>query len=323
MQLDLDKMLERCHKGQWNVNDFDWTQKPKVQLSKDKEIRVCYYYMNMSYIERLAGALFLSLSKRMTDPRLKGIYESFYEDELRHSHAAAKLMDYFDVHQYRFYTPNQAMIKFIPYFTRAVDTLDPAFANAFILGGELILDIALLRSLNDYVDDPMSRAVVEKINQDESRHIAMDFYMTEYCAQNDLGALKGEGKMNLTNPDFRGVMWYGQPFFNEVFFRPMQFMDPSMKQMVEVARRFRRFYMRPELQNSEIVRNTNAQFKWLETPRGRRAAKLMNWVSKKTSGIDFGWAAEATSDKINPPKDWDVKEGAEAMAKALVEERPN
>lgn len=319
MQLDLDKMLDRCIKGQWNVNDFDWSQKPKVKLSKEKEIRVCYYYMNMSYIERLAGALFLALSKRMTDPRLKAIYETFYEDEIRHSHAAAKLMDYFDVHQYRFYTPNQAMLKFIPYFTRSVETLNPAFANSFILGGELILDIALLRSLNEYVDDPMGRAVVEKINQDESRHIAMDFFMTEYCAEHELPPVKGSKKKGIFNPDFRGVLTWGPPFFNEVFFRPMQFMDPEQNQMKEVAKRLRRFYMRPEVQANPVVRDTNKLFEHLESPLGRRLAGWGNALSKATTGIDFGFASVATKDRIRPPKDWDTKEGADQMARALVD----
>lgn len=319
MQLDLDKMLDRCNKGQWNVNDFDWSQKPKVKLSKEKEIRVCNYYMNMSYIERLAGALFLALSKRMTDPRLKAIYETFYEDELRHSHAAAKLMDYFDVNHYRFYTPNQAMIRFIPYFTRAVDTLNPAFANQFILGGELILDIALLRSLNEYVDDPMSRAVVEKVNQDESRHITMDFFMTEYCATHDLKATKGDGRKGIFNPDFRGVMTWGPPFFNEVFFRPMQFMDPEQKQMADVSRRLRRFYMRPEVQDNPVVKDTNAMFERMESPVGRRVLGVARKAIKATTGIDFGFMAEASSDKVRPPKQWNTKEGADTMAQALVD----
>ncbi len=40
MAMDLDKMVEKCERGQWDVNSFDWTQKP-VALSREKEMRVC------------------------------------------------------------------------------------------------------------------------------------------------------------------------------------------------------------------------------------------------------------------------------------------
>lgn len=181
-----DKMLDRCKAGQWSVNDFDWSNRPQMTFSREDEIRICQLYLDMSYIERIAGNLFFSLSKRLDDPVLKEIYQWCYTDELRHSYAAAKLMDYFDVHQYKVYTLNASMLKCIPYFSRTIETLNPALANSFILAGELILDIALLRGINQYVDDPLSRAVVEKINQDESRHLVMDFYMTEYCSLNNL-----------------------------------------------------------------------------------------------------------------------------------------
>ena len=151
--------------------------------------------MNMSFIERIAGDLFLTLSKRLDDPVLKEIYQWCYTDELRHSAASAKLVDYFDVNQYKVYTPNQAMLRFIPHFSTAIKRLNPALANSFIMGGELILDIALLRGINEYVDDPLSRAVVEKINQDESRHLAMDFYMAEYCSDNNMSINQALAKM--------------------------------------------------------------------------------------------------------------------------------
>ena len=164
MSLDTSKLLARCIAGQWSINDFDWSQKPPLTFSREKEQRVCYYYANMMYIERMAAALFLALSRRVYDPVLRAIYESFHGDELRHSHAAARLMDYFDVHHYRIYTPSRAMTRFIPYFTRLVESSNLAFANSLVLMGELVLDIAFLRALNDYVDDPLARAVVEKIN---------------------------------------------------------------------------------------------------------------------------------------------------------------
>src|SRR5262245_27519794 len=108
MSVNLEKMLERCEREQWRVDEFDWTATP-VPLSPSREREICAYYVNMSYIERLAVALFLALAKRVDDPTLAAIFESFHAVELRHSHAAARLADYFDAHHYQIYTPNVPM----------------------------------------------------------------------------------------------------------------------------------------------------------------------------------------------------------------------
>ena len=290
--VDLEKMLERCERGQWSVEDFDWHGQP-VPLAPETEMRVCAYFVNMSYIERLAGALFLSLSRRQTDPVLAAILRTFHADELRHSRAAARLADYFDVHHYRVYTPNLAMLRFIPYFVGAIESLHPAFATSFILGGELILDLALLRGLNAYVADPLSRAVVEKINQDESRHLAMDMHMTELLARPGSGATGG------VNPwlgrDWWGVLAWGPPFFSEVFFRPMQLFDPSQDQMREVIRRFRRFYDRPAVRNNPAVTQFRSVVTFLETRVGALLGDGLEHAIRFASGIDLAFVRAASS----------------------------
>ena len=164
MKLDLNRMLEKCENGHWDVDAFDWSQKTSLALSRRDEMRVCQHFLNLSYIERMAAALFLSLSERMTSPTVKAIYRNFHKDEIRHAQAMARLQDYFDVHHYRTYTPSRAMLAFIPYFTGSLDSMSPAFANNAVTIGEIFLDIALLRALNDYVDDPLSRAVIRRAN---------------------------------------------------------------------------------------------------------------------------------------------------------------
>ena len=296
MAVDLEHMLEKCERGQWSVDDFDWTGAP-IPLTLEQEIQVCAYYVNMSYIERLAGALFRSLSERLDDPTLRAIFATFVEDELRHSHAAAKLADYFDVHHYRVYTPSVAMLRFIPYFVGMIDSVSPAFATSFILGGELILDIALLRSLNDYVDDPLSRAVVERINQDESRHLAMDMHMTEHFARSATAA---------NNPwvsgDLWGVLAWGPGFFSDVFFRPMQILDPSQGQMRDVMRRFRRFYDRDAVDGNPAVEEFRSIAAFFETPPGALLGNALETLLRATLGVDFAFvhAASATALEDTP-----------------------
>ncbi len=313
MAMDLDRMVEKCERGQWDVNSFDWKQKP-IPLSREKEIQVCQYYTDMSYIERLAGALFLSLHERMEDPRLKKIFWYCYLDEVRHSQAAANLADYFNVHNYKFYTPNQWMLRFIPSFVKSVKTLNPAFATGVILGGELILDIALLRGLNEYVDDPLSREVIERVNQDESRHIAMDFYMTEYFSKNKFQRESGDRTNATLKPELWGMWIWGPGFFNDVFFRPMQVVDPTNIQMKEVVKRLRRFTDREEVKNNPFVKNFKEAFEFFESPAGSAIGGVLEKTLLWTTGIDFSFFRAASTENIRGMKEasWTSADGTEA-----------
>jgi len=320
MSLDPVKMLERCKQGQWDVNDFDWDKTPEIELSKEDEIRVVQLYINMSYIERLAGDLFKALRDRMEDPVLKEIYHWCYIDELRHSEAALRLSKYFDQNEYKLYTPNISMLKFMPHFSGAVHTLNPAIANMFILTGELILDIALLRGLNGYVDDPQSRAVVERINSDESRHLAMDFFMAEYCSENNMSIKTGKTKRGIFNPDLRGIAKWGPEFFLEVFFRPMEVLDPDNEQMQSVARRLRRFNLRDEVQKNPTIRPFNNMASFFETKVGSGVGWGMRKAAKTFTGVDFEWVLAAHSSRIGLNKGEEPLKGATELAEEIMRE---
>ncbi len=236
--MDLQRMLDRCHRGQWNVDDFDFTVKP-IALSRFDEMEICQAFTNLIYVERIAGLTFLELSKKVPDPTLKGIYESFYVDEVRHSVAVAKLADYFNVHNYKIYTPDERLTMLVRYITRTIQEINPAFASAMVTIGELVLDVALLRAVNDYVEDPLSRAVIEKINQDESRHIAMDFYlMEEFGKQESEPPTVKELATLMTNLNLFGSLTWALLFFGDFFARVVAIMDPKADRFMEAQRRF-------------------------------------------------------------------------------------
>ena len=65
------------------------------------------------------------------------------------------------------------------------------------------------------------------------------------------GLLEIDGKKSkpaniINNINLRGITFFGPAFFNEVFFQPMQRMDPSQEQMKGVIKRLRRFNLREE-----------------------------------------------------------------------------
>ena len=240
--MDIERMLEKCVNQQWKIDDLDWTVKPRP-MERDEEIAVVQYFKDMAGIERFAKALFEEQGRIVEHPTLKKIFATFVVDEERHAQVADRLAHHYDVHHYKYYTTSPELDRFQPHFLDALKYLSAEIANAYITGGELLLDVALLRSLNDYVHDEMSQAAMNLINRDESRHIAMDYYMTEFYASPEYQALVGkESKKPLSHyakayASFAGVLVAAAPFFRKVFFEPMARIDPSGRRLREAIKR--------------------------------------------------------------------------------------
>ncbi len=235
-------MLEKCVRDQWSIDDLDWSL-PPPQLPRDKEEAVVQYFKDMAGIELLAMSLFDVQRKKTEDPTLNKIFSTFVADEKRHSEVAQRLSDHYNVNHYRTYSESASLTAFRPHFLALVEKASPEIANAYITAGELILDVALLRSLDDYVADEMSHAAMHLINRDESRHIAIDFHMTEvYTSDEHLASMRArpwpaprdllEGVRALVT-----MMWHAKPFLQQVFIAPMDRTDPSGKRLQEAFKR--------------------------------------------------------------------------------------
>lgn len=236
-------MLENCRRDQWRVGDLDWSRKPR-SMSREDEIKIVQLFTDMSGIERLAGALFREQERRVEDPTLKAIFRTFVVDEVRHSHAAQMLADFYDVHHYKLYRQSPSLSAFAPHFVDAIHYLSDDVANAYIVAGELILDIALLRSINDFVHDDMSQEAMTLINRDESRHIAIDYHMAEYYGSEAYERRMAERQTKLSLAErargakaFVKLLHYAHPFIRDVFLDPMNFVDPEGKRLRDAFKR--------------------------------------------------------------------------------------
>ena len=240
--MNLDRMIERCRAEQWSVGDLDWDT-PTPAMSEGDEANIVQFFTDMAGIERLAGALFNAQENATDDPVLKEIFGWCVVDEVRHSHAAQMLADHYDVRKLRAYQLNPALVRFTPHFVRLIGLMSPEIANTYVTTGELILDIALLQSIDDFVDDAMSHDAMQLINRDESRHIAMDFHMIEHYTSPEYArilaerprsslALRARRAWTLAN-----VLWNAAPFFRDVFFKTMDITDPTGRRMREAFKR--------------------------------------------------------------------------------------
>jgi hypothetical protein len=109
--------------------------------------------------------------------------------------------------------------------------------------------VALLRSLDDYVADEMSHQAMHLINRDESRHIAIDFYMTEHYASD--AYLRQPRPRPTVRDVLEGtrslavMMWYAKPFLQDVFVGPMDRTDPSGTRLLEAFKRIQLVLRKP------------------------------------------------------------------------------
>jgi hypothetical protein len=89
------------------------------------------------------------------------------------------------------------------------------------------------------------------INRDESRHIAVDYHMVEYYAS-PAYTDKLASRPRLPAAErargaraFATMLYYGQPFFRQVFFAPMERVDPSGRRILEAFRRVQMISAKP------------------------------------------------------------------------------
>lgn len=252
-------MLDKCVRDQWSITDLDWSISPPP-MTRDKEEMIVQAFLDMAGIERLAGALFEVQREKTEDPTLKKIFSTFVADEKRHAAVAERLSQHYNVHQYRAYTESEALTKFRPHFLALVRETSPEIANAYITSGELILDVALLRSLDDYVADDMSHRAMHLINRDESRHIAIDFHMTEHYCSDEYAAEVAKRPRPPLRETLRmarvlgTMMWHAKPFLQQVFLLPMDRTDPSGRRVQEAFKRIQLVLRKPTVARTPFSR---------------------------------------------------------------------
>lgn len=280
-------MLDKCHAGQWHVDDLDWSVTPR-ELSRADEIAVVQYFVDMAGIERLAKALFQVQYERAGDPVLKEIFATFVIDEERHAVAAERLAQHYDIHKYQSYEINPHLVKFRPHFVNAVRYLPAEIANIYVTTGELVLDVALLRSIDDYVDDEMSRQAMHLINRDESRHIAVDYHMVEYYSSPAYEeSLRKQGfpplKIVLKGAwSMLNMLYYSRPFVRGVFFEPMKLVDPDGKRMREAFKRIQLLGRKPDVAKRPFARFISA----LQAAYNTRSGKfLFGNILSRVAGV--------------------------------------
>lgn len=291
-------MLDRCHREQWREEDIDWSHSPRA-LSADDERLVVQLFTNMAGIERLAGALFEEQARRVGPGVLREIFETFVVDEERHARVAERLARHYDVNHLERYRLDPHLERFRAPFLLAIRDLDDDVANAYITGGELMLDIALLRSIDEHVRDETCAAAMSRINRDESRHIAIDYHMVEHYSSEAYDRELRTRPPRTARDRARGaasmarVILHARPFFHAMFFAPMDVVDPTGKRMREAFRHMQRIGAKPEASRRPFGRFLQAMYNGFNHPK---AGRFLGLAAARMVGIDPRYMVRMNSD---------------------------
>lgn len=178
--LDLPRLLEKCHRLQWSTDDIDWDGPGAECVSADQARALTSFMADLYWIESIASVVFGAMAQREEDPTRKSIFASFAIDEARHAEAERLLMVRWKIlGKHERPVPNPNVRRLLHTLQRSAHQVHPSVFAAIIPMTELVLDGALVKYLMRAVDDPVCHRAFDRINADEARHLAMDFYMLE------------------------------------------------------------------------------------------------------------------------------------------------
>lgn len=176
MAIDMDAMLDKIKDRQWALADIDWDAPGAETISEEFRPKLKAFMADLCWIENIGARGFAALAKKAPTPTIAEIYRYFHAEEQRHANAELALMKRWGMlDDGEMPEPNVNIRLAMDWLDRYADDMPLSVLGTVIPMLEVALDGALLKFLLEEVDDPVCHRVFEKINNDESRHIVVDF----------------------------------------------------------------------------------------------------------------------------------------------------
>lgn len=201
MALDMDVMLTKIKDRQWALADFDWDAPGAELIRPDMVPQLKKFMADLCWIENIGARGFAAMARKAPTATLAEIYRYFHAEEQRHANAELALMKRWGMlEDGEMPEPNVNIRLAMQWLDDYSDDLPLSVLGTVIPMLEVALDGALLKFLLDEVDDPVCHQVFEKINNDESRHIAVDFEVLEMIGHADARRLAIEFVGTVASP---------------------------------------------------------------------------------------------------------------------------
>jgi hypothetical protein len=217
MAIDMDAMLAKIKDRQWALADIDWEAPGAETITPDFRPKLKAFMADLCWIENIGARGFAALAKKAPTPTLAEIYRYFHAEEQRHANAELALMKRWDMlDEGEIPEPNINIRLAIEWLDRYADDMPLSVLGTVIPMLEVALDGALLKFLLDTVEDPVCHQVFEKINNDESRHIAVDFEVLNIIGHANARKLAIEFVGKMVSPSLiLGMLMYA-PLLNRI-----------------------------------------------------------------------------------------------------------
>ena len=176
MAMDMDEMLVKIKDRQWALADIDWDAPGVETISDEFRPKLKAFMADLCWIENVGARGFAAMAKKAPTPTIAEIYRYFHAEEQRHANAELALLKRWGMlEDGEIPEPSINIRLAIEWLDKYSDDTPLSVLGTVIPMLEVALDGALLKFLLDEVHDPVCHQVFEKINNDESRHIAVDF----------------------------------------------------------------------------------------------------------------------------------------------------
>jgi hypothetical protein len=180
MAIDMEAMLAKIKDRQWALADIDWDAPGADTIRPEFRCKLKAFMADLCWIENIGARGFAALAKKAPTPTIAEIYRYFHAEEQRHANAELALMKRWGMlADGEVPEPNVNIKLAIEWLDTFADDMPLSVLGTVIPMLEVALDGALLKFLLESVEDPVCHQVFEKINNDESRHIAVDFEVLE------------------------------------------------------------------------------------------------------------------------------------------------
>src|ERR1700736_1303785 len=201
MAIDMDAMLGKIKDRQWALADIDWDAPGAEQITDEQRPQLKAFMADLCWIENIGARGFAALTKKAPTPTIAEIYRYFHAEEQRHANAELALMKRWGMlEDGEVPEPNVNIRLAIDWLDRWADDMPLSLLGTVIPMLEVALDGALLKFLLDEVHDPVCHQVFEKINNDESRHLVVDFEVLDLIGHASARKLAIDFVGNIASP---------------------------------------------------------------------------------------------------------------------------
>lgn len=190
MQLDEAMMLAKIKSSQWALADIDWDAPGRELVTENAELypKLKAFMADLMWIEHVGARGFAAMAKKAPNETLAEIYRYFHAEEQKHANAEMALMKRWGMldDEGTLPEPNINIRLVVEWLDTYADQMPLPVLGSVIPMLEMTLDGALCKFLLDTVDDPVCHAAFKKINDDESRHLGVDFHVLELLGHGPL-----------------------------------------------------------------------------------------------------------------------------------------